>query len=216
MIKTSAEQCHREEKWNTLSHGLGFLLSVVGAIVMSYYSIKNGNTLHMIAGAVFSLTMIILYASSTFYHRETHEQKKEFYRFLDQSAIYLFIAGSYTLVLLTLLEGTTTKIILTLQWTIAIVGIIVKYKLKSLSSLKSLIVDSIVYLLMGWMIVFFYDHMKLMPELAYNLTVAGGICYSIGVLFFLSDHKIRYFHTLWHIFVLAGSTFHYLIGIIYI
>lgn len=212
MIKTVADQCPKEEKLNTLSHGLGLILSVIGAFVMSYFSIKNGNGLHIFAGAIFCLTMIVLYTSSTFYHHEKEESRKDFYRFLDHSAIYLFIAGSYTLILLTLLEGITTYIILALQWIIAFGGIFFKHKKGANSGL----IDAFVYLLMGWMIVFFYEQLQMLPSLALNLTIAGGICYSIGVIFYLMDHKFRYFHALWHFFVLAGSIFHYLIGAIYI
>ena len=208
----SKNQNALEELANSITHGVGLLLSLVGSAFMVTYALRYGDKWHIIASLIYCASLIFLYACSTLYHSRKCVKAKEFFNLLDHSAIYLFIAGSYSLLLLTVLRGTTGFIVFGIQWGIALAGILYKY----FKGVKSGLVDSFGYLAMGWMVVFLIEDMAHIPEGAFNLIFIGGIFYSVGVIFFLLDEKFRFFHTIWHFFVLGGTTSHFALGLLYL
>lgn len=155
--------------------------------------------------AIFGATMIILYASSAIYHSLPHSRAKKIFQILDHAAIFLLIAGTYTPFTLSVLQGAWGWTLFGLIWGLAVVGVIMKVIHTDGTSKLSIAL----YLAMGWLAVFavrplYYS----MPAWGLFWILAGGIMYSAGVAFFAYDHKGKYNHFIWHLFVLAGTTCH--------
>ena len=195
-----------EEKLNILSHGLGVILGIVALIFLVQHAIQDGETIHLVSFTIYGLSIIILYLASTLYHKATKATLRNRLRVFDHAAIYLLIAGTYTPFALITLEGTTGWIIFGTVWAFAAVGITLKLfftgKFDKLSTMM--------YVFMGWIIVF-----AIKPLMA-NLSseglfwlVAGGIAYTVGAILY-SIQKLPFNHAIFHVFVLAGSIFHFI------
>lgn len=193
-----------EEKLNTISHGLGVVLGVLGVIALVLM-----NT-HKTPYALFSLlvyggSIILLYTASTLYHATINSALKEKFRILDHSSIYVLIAGTYTPVALITLEGGNGWLIFWVVWGIALVGIILKLFFTGKFEILSLLL----YLAMGWLIVFDYQNLiNIVSDTGLMLVLLGGLLYTVGILFY-AIKKIPYNHFIWHLFVLGGSIAHY-------
>lgn len=188
---------------NSISHGLGVILGIIGLVVLLVYSSSFVETL---ASTIFGVSLILLYTSSTLYHSFPEKMTRVstvFQRF-DHSAIFVLIAGTYTPFLLLAVENTQAYILLAILWTLTILGIV----MKSIWIRKYHKVHLIIYLLMGWSIVFVYDEAIIGLENSFIFVLIGGLCYTFGVIFYVM--KFKYQHFIWHIFVLAGSVFHYI------
>lgn len=199
---------HKEEIWNSITHGIGVILGFVGLVLLILKGFEENNRAYTIAVLVYGITFIWTYTTSTVYHlfHNARVRVRNFLHLLDHTAIYLFIAGTYTPVALFALPELWDVGILIGIWSLAVLGILSKLFL--LGKYKKL--SLVFYLLMGWMIVVAVKPLIdfAPPALLYWL-LAGGVCYSIGTIFF-SLRKLKYSHAVWHLFVLAGSVCHFL------
>lgn len=186
---------------NAVSHGVGFLLTIAGLVIML---VKASGTREVISVLVFGLSLMILYLSSTLYHSFPMKMTRvrSVFRRLDHSSIFLLISGTYTPFLILVVNTTIGYILLGVLWVLTIVGIVIK----SIWIKKFLVIQVIIYLFMGWSVLFVYhDFVNNINN--FNLVLYGGIAYSLGVFFFAS--KFKYAHFIWHLAVLAGSILHF-------
>ena len=198
-------QSKREEKLNAITHGVGFLLSLVGFALLFVF--KTYTTVQGIIGiSLYGVSLSVLYFASTLYHYTRNERRKLVYRKLDHISIYLLIAGTYSPVVLITLEASLGWVLFWLVWGIALVGTILKLFFTGRFEIVSLLL----YLVMGWLIVFDYSALKeIVSPNGLWLLMGGGLAYTSGIIFY-AIHKIPYNHVIWHLFVLAGSILHYL------
>ncbi len=194
-----------EEFWNVVTHGLGFIFSLVGFFLLVFESSKKGDTLTFISVSIYGMSMVILYLASTVYHSVSSEKQKLIFRKLDHLCIYILIAGTYTPVALLGLKGAWGWSIFGSIWGLALVGFVFKFSPVQKSEKLSLLL----YAGMGWLIV-----VALKPLLSNLSTEAliymaiGGFFYTSGIYFY-ANSKIPFNHAIWHVFVLAGSTIHF-------
>lgn len=206
-----------EEIANSISHGVGALLSIVALVVMVILASIYGNVYQIVSVSIYGGTLVLLYTMSTLYHAITNEKAKKVFRVLDHASIYLLIAGTYTPFTLVILRqsGNIGWIVLIAIWILAVLGIV----FSSLNMAKVKVLNALIYVAMGWAIIF------CMPQLidvlnannsigALYLLAAGGITYTLGVIFYAI--KIKYFHFIWHLFVLAGSILHFIAVLLYV
>ncbi len=195
-----------EEIANSVTHGVGLLLSVVGFIVLVVLAAMQGSTLHVVSCGIYGATLVGLYAASTVYHACREPRRKALCRRIDHCAIYLLIAGTYTPFALVNLRGGWGWTLLALAWGMAAVGILAKL---FVDLDRFIYLDAVLYLLMGWMAVLaIRPILAHVPPAGITWMVAGGLLYTAGVWFYLRDHN-RYWHAIWHLFVLGGSACHY-------
>lgn len=194
-----------EELANTISHGIGALLSIVALILLVNISLTSGNWIKTASFAIYGTSLVLLFLASTLYHGVTSENGKKIFKLLDHCAIYLLIAGTYTPLTLITLKGNLGVSMFVLVWLIALAGIL--FKLKYGAKFKILSVAT--YLGMGFIslavITDLYQQLALEGLI---LLASGGLVYTLGVFFYL-NHKIPFNHAIWHIFVLAGATCHF-------
>lgn len=194
----------KQEILNTLSHGMGIVLGVAGLIFLLVKN-KNSNIYSTLSIWTFGLSLIILYTSSTIYHFFVNENWKRKARVLDHMSIFLLIAGTYTPICLITLEKSSGWTLFTIVWTIAALGIIMKIFLTGKVDKLSLLL----YLVMGWLLVFDIKNIaNSMTSQALLFLVLGGVLYTLGTIFYARD-KMPYAHFIWHLFVLGGSASHY-------
>jgi len=200
----------KEEIFNGISHGIGALLSIAALVILVAFASVRGDVWRIVSFSIYGFTLFFLYTSSTLYHSIFHEKSKRILRVLDHVSIYLLIAGSYTPITLVSIGGAWGWTIFSIIWSLAAVGII----LKILASDRLKYFSIILYLLMGWLIVIAFKPMVTTAPsgLIIWLTV-GGLIYTLGVVFYICK-KIPFNHGIWHLFVLGGSTVHYL-GILF-
>ncbi|GLB53250.1 hemolysin D [Neptunitalea chrysea] len=206
-----AKQTPKEEFYNSLTHAIGFLLSLLGFVLLLYYQneTKSWNFASII---LYAVSLTFLYMVSTLYHYATKEKKKYFFRILDHISIYYLIAGTYSPVVLLTLSHSNGWLLFWLVWGIAAVGTFLKIFFTG----KFEIVSLVLYLVMGWLIMFDITALKeVLPSGGMNLLIAGGVAYSGGIVFYVWE-KLPFNHVIWHLFVLAGSICHYLMIFWYI
>lgn len=196
----------REEMLNVVTHGTGTVLSVVALIVMVLYSALYGTGMHLAASLVFGGSLVTLYSASTVYHAMTKLRWKRFFRLIDHLSIYILIAGTYTPVALLGLKGAWGWTIFGLIWAFALAGFVFKFSPLRRSEKLSLIL----YALMGWLIIIAIKPLiETVNHSALYYLLGGGLCYTFGIYFYAKE-KIPYNHAIWHVFVLGGSTLHFL------
>ncbi|MDT0556825.1 PAQR family membrane homeostasis protein TrhA [Patiriisocius hiemis] len=206
-----SEQTEREEKLNVVTHSIGFVLSVIGFVLLFVY-MKLNTFESILAIVLYGSSLTTLYLSSSLYHYQKDPIKKLLFRKLDHISIYLLIAGTYSPVLLLALQDSLGWTLFYVVWGIAIVGSILKIFFTGRFEILSLLF----YLVMGWLIVFDFSALKAtVPIEAIYLLIAGGLAYTVGIVFYAIE-KIPFNHVIWHLFVLAGSIFHYLFILLYI
>jgi hemolysin III len=204
-------ESREEEFWNTTTHFIGLIFSLIGLPVLLYYN-QNLTKFSLVSILFFEFGMICVYTASTLYHYTTDLKLKKQLRVFDHISIFYLVAGSYAPVcLITLYNSSGLKIFLSV-FTIAILGTIFKIFFTGKYERFSLFL----YLAMGWLIVL--DFNSILSLLSFNglmlLLISGGF-YSIGTIFY-SLQKMKYSHTIWHLFVLAGSTSHYFLVLLYV
>lgn len=205
-IDHKRNQSPGEEVANSISHGVGVVAAIIGTPFLILQAIERGHTGFLVGSAVFSASLILLFLASTLYHALPRNRAKQVFRAIEHSAIFVLIAGTYTPITLGILRGTTGWILFGVVWTIAAVGIL----LKVLGRFSHPVLSSLLYLGMGWLVVFAVGPLlELMQPAGLWWLLAGGLAYSLGVIFYITDWKIRYGHLAWHLFVLAGATCHY-------
>lgn len=202
-ITLHSHDSRNEERANSISHGIGALLSLIGlAFLLS--SSRGGSVGTVAALTVFGVSMILSYGSSSIYHLIRPSSWKRFLRFLDHVNIYILIAGTYTPFCMTLPPPQRNRLLI-LVWSIVLLGTL--FKLLFWGKVK--VLHTLIYLAMGWLIVFFIgDFRKVLPVQVVYWMLGGGLSYSIGTLFYAAK-KMPYYHAVWHLFVLAGSAFFY-------
>lgn len=200
-----SDQSHIEEVYNSITHCFGLALSLIGLVVLALYSAKQGGLGLFVCCFVFGFTMVLTYASSTLYHSARFYYAKQTLQVIDHASIYLLIAGSYTPFTLLVLEGTLGWGLFVFAWSVALVGIVLKFLMER----RRVILETLMYLGMGWAalvaIVPLYQNL---PLRAFVFLVAGGFFYSVGTFFYLA-RRIPFNHTIWHLFVMAGSACHF-------
>lgn len=203
--RTKRTQSLGEEIANSASHGVGLLVALVAAPFLVADAVQRGDTAGIVGACVFAATMVLLYVTSTLYHALPPSRAKAIFRILDHSAIYLFIAGTYTPFALGVLEGPWGTSLLILVWAIAFAGI----GLKAVGGVRYPRLSTVVYLAMGWLVVVAAKPLMIaMPPWGLFWLLAGGLVYTAGVGFFAAP-RLRYTHFVWHLFVAAGSTCHF-------
>jgi len=194
-----------EELANTISHGVGLLLSIAGFVVLLVFAILHGTTSHIVACSIYGATLVCLYAASTLYHAALSPRLKRALKIFDHSAIYLLIAGTYTPFLLFYLRGAWGWSLFGVIWGLAFAGILFKFWFVDHFQYLS----TAVYLAMGWLVVIAAKPILAhVPMITLLWIAAGGILYSSGVIFYIWK-RLPYSHVVWHLFVLAGSACHY-------
>lgn len=193
-----------EEIANSVSHGIGALAAITVTPILIIKSIPLGAA--AITGvSIFGATMIVLYLVSTLYHAFPLNRAKRIFRIFDHSAIFLLIAGTYTPFTLTVLPAAWGWSLFGVVWALAAGGVV----LKSVANVEAGKFSTALYVGMGWLAVVaakpLYDAL---PAWGLFWLVAGGVMYSAGILFFAYDHRVRYHHFIWHVFVLAGTACH--------
>ncbi len=192
-----------EEIANSISHGVGFLGAVAVTPIMIMKAIPYGASA-IVASSVFGASMMILYLASTLYHALPRSKTKRVFNIFDHAAIFLLIAGTYTPLTLIILKGAWGWILFGVVWTLAVLGVL----LKSIAGAHSSKLSTALYLGMGWLAVLAVKPLWInMPGRGLFWLLAGGVMYSLGVIFFVSE-RIRYSHFIWHLFVLAGTACH--------
>lgn len=195
----------REEFYNVLTHGAGAVLSMAAASMLIVASALRGGTMEILASAVFGLSLILLYSASTVYHAISSLKYKRIFQRIDHLCIYVLIAGTYTPVALLGLGGTWGWVLLGLAWGFALLGFIFKFSPLRRSEKLSLSL----YGIMGWMaVVAIKPLLENVDHRALLMILMGGVCYTLGIYFYAKDKK-RYYHAIWHLFVLGGSAFHF-------
>jgi hemolysin III len=202
-----------EEAANTLTHGLGFLLSVVGAIVMAIWVVRQGDSWRVLGCLTFSVSLVTVYAMSTLSHSFSAPKRKRLFQTLDQAFIYLLIVSTHTAFSLAFLRTTPWWVFLAVMWTIAMLGFLSKVLLAHR-------VDGIavwIYVGLGWMPVTSATSLVgAVPAVGLWWMLIGGLCYTVGTVFLIFDNRGRYYHAIWHIFVFAGSACHFFVILIYV
>jgi hemolysin III len=201
------------DEWaNCLTHAVGLILSLIGLVLLIEAPFQEQDHWRMMSFAVFGGSLILLYAASTFYHAVKHPKLKKLFRTLDHCAIYLLIAGSYTPFTMLLLGGVWGWVLFGSVWSLAVLGIFFKIFFKH----RFKILSTSLYLFMGWLVIIAIEPLlERFHSAGLCWLLAGGLSYTGGVIFYVLD-KRRFFHAIWHLFVLVGSVCHYLAVFLYI
>lgn len=213
--RTASTACYTvgEEIANAVTHGVAALLSVAGLTVLVAFAVAFSGSPKVIASvSVFGASMIFLYTASTLYHAIPNPRAKKVLQVLDHSMIYVLIAGSYTPFSLIVIDGIMGIVLCVVQWLVAILGI----SLQSLLLKKSDWVNCLLYLIMGWMVMFVIEPLtNNLQSTGLWLLVAGGVAYSAGVLFYIWE-RLPYNHAIWHGFVLLGTALQFFSVLLYV
>lgn len=202
----------REEALNAITHGIGALLSVAALVLLVVFAALKGNTEHVVSFTIYGSMMLLLYVASTLVHSFPEGRAKRVFEIMDHACIYLFIAGTYTPIVLHVVQGTAGWTLFGLVWGLALCGVVFKVFYAS----RFLFTSTLVYILMGWMIVFAWGPLKahLAPG-GMHLLVAGGLLYTVGTVFYVW-RSFKHHHAVWHLFVLGGSALHFFAIMLYV
>ncbi|SHI52593.1 hemolysin III [Tangfeifania diversioriginum] len=194
-----------EEIFNSITHGIGALLSIAGLVVLTVYAVNKGNTWHVVSFSIFGASLFLLYLSSTLYHSFTKAKIKNLFARFDHAAIFLLIAGTYTPFVLTTIRGPLGWTLFGIVWGLAVIGIVIRSIY--LTRFRKLMVG--VYVAMGWMfLVAIVPMINNLPAQSITFLFIGAGCYSLGVIFY-AWRNLKYGHGIWHLFVLGGSITHF-------
>ena len=201
------------ERFNSISHLVGAALALAGAVLLIVLAARVGDPWKIVSFSVYGVMLVTLYVFSTLYHSVRGPRAKDVLRKFDHCSIYLLIAGSYTPFALVSLRSSWGWWLFGVIWGLALLGIAQEIWLARGARVLSLVI----YVLMGWLA------MGVVVPLWHALTpagfawlAAGGACYTLGIVFYATDHKVRHGHGLWHLFVLAGSACHFFTVLLYV
>lgn len=193
------------ERFNSITHLIGSVLALAGASVVITLAAQRGGATRITAVAIYGAMLFILYLSSTLYHSLRGRAKQIFHVF-DHCSIYLLIAGTYTPLTLITLRGKWGWWMFAVVWSLAIAGVVKDTLFHGRYRAASVVL----YILMGWLVVVAFTPLKLaLPSAAITLLLAGGLAYTVGVVFFALSKRVAYTHGVWHLFVIAGSVCHF-------
>jgi hemolysin III len=209
---STAQYSLAEEITNSITHGLGVLFSITALALLVAHSAMNGDAWHMVASSIYGSSLIIMYSASTLYHSIFHIKAKAVLKQLDHAAIYILIAGTYTPYFLVSLRDSSVWFLFPVIWVFAFFGVL--FEFVHIKALKK--ISLVLYLGMGWLAVFIINPMmETVDSSGLILLLAGGIAYSLGVIFYVWE-KLPFNHAIWHLFVLAGSVLHFCSIFIYV
>ncbi|ARB92660.1 hemolysin III [Legionella longbeachae] len=212
LIKPDTSQTRVEEIGNASTHALGALLSLIALVLLTLFAAYQNDSLKLVSSIVFGSTLLLMYVCSTLYHSMMNPKIKHLFRILDHASIYLLIAGSYTPFVLVTINGSLGWTIFTIIWSLAFVGVLFKWFFVHKFDLLS----TLIYLLMGWMALLIVKPLyQLLPPGGLTYIVAGGLCYTVGVIFYIWE-RLVFSHVLWHLFVLSGSICHFFAVFFYV
>jgi hemolysin III len=201
-----------EEIFNSIIHGTGILISLVGLVLLIVFSSLYGKASHIISCTIFGITLVLLYTASTLYHSFREPQIKHVFRIIDHSCIYALIAGTYTPFMLVAVRGALGWTMFAIVWSLTLLGILFKvffiHRFKILSTLA--------YILMGWLVVFAIKPIfQTLPGSAIVWLISGGLAYTGGTIFY-AWKRLPFNHAIWHLFVLTGSICHFFAVFFYV
>lgn len=200
------------ERFNAWTHLVGAVLASLGAIWLQVLATLGGSLAEIVSVAIYGLSLVLLYSISTLYH-SLRGRAKVIMRKLDHLSIYLLIAGSYTPFCLVTLAGPWGWTLFGVVWSLALIGMLQEIKPRSEARILSLVI----YAVMGWIVL-----VAVKPLLAalggagFAWLLAGGICYTVGIVFFVFDERFRHWHGIWHLFVMGGSLLHFIAVLFYV
>ncbi len=195
-----------EEIANSVSHGVGLLFALVAIPFLVVEAVRHGDAQSIVGVSIFGATVVLLFLSSTLYHAFPNGRAKHFFEVLDNSAIFLMIAGTYTPLTLGLLRGGWGWSLFGVIWGMALAGVL----LTAIGGLRYPVVSACLCLGMGWLVIFLFRPLaERMPTPGLILIVAGGVAYTLGIVFYAA-RRLPYNHLIWHLFVLTGTALHFL------
>jgi hemolysin III len=196
-----------EEIANSVSHGVGMMAALAAAPILIVSAAQRGGAAQIVGASIFAAAMVLLYFASTLYHALPSNRVKQAFQILDHAAIYLLIAGTYTPFTLGVLRGAWGWTLFGLVWGLALAGVV----LKAVAGIRYPRLSTSLYLAMGWLALIAVQPLWLhLPAWGVFWLVAGGVAYTLGVVFFALDERVRYSHFVWHLFVLAGTACHFI------
>jgi hemolysin III len=202
----------KEEVANSVTHGIGAVLSIAALVILIVFASLYGNAWHIVSFTIYGASMFILYMSSTLVHSFPEGRAKDIFEILDHSSIYFYIAGTYTPFLLVVIRGSVGWSLFGVVWGLAIAGTIFKCFFVK----KYLFTSTILYVVMGWMMVFAWKPLgdKLSSQ-GMTFLMIGGLLYTFGAIFYVW-RGFRYHHAVWHLFVIAGTVLHFFCVLFYV
>ncbi|MUT68444.1 hemolysin III family protein [Paenibacillus sp. NEAU-GSW1] len=202
----------REEIANAVTHGIGTGLSIAALVLLIVFAAIKGTAFHVVSFTIYGSAMLLLYVASTLVHSFPEGKAKRIFESLDHSCIYVFIAGTYTPIVLHIVQGALGWVLFGIVWGCAVIGVV----FKSMFASKFLFTSTIVYIAMGWLIVFAWKPLttRLAPG-GLQLLIAGGLLYTVGTIFYMW-RAFPYHHAVWHLFVIGGSVVHFFAILLYI
>lgn len=208
-----------EELMNSITHGIGSLLGIAALVLCVVLSVLHGNTWAVVSSAIYGSALIILYTISSVYHALKINKAKRVFRVIDHCSIYLLIAGTYTPYTLVALRNESVWglspgwILFGIVWGAAAMGIV----FNAVDLKKFRVVSMVTYIAMGWVIVLASAPLaRVLDRTGIGLLFAGGVVYTVGAMFYAAGKKIRFMHSLFHVFVLAGSVLHFFSILLYV
>ncbi|MGZ5151242.1 MAG: PAQR family membrane homeostasis protein TrhA [Burkholderiales bacterium] len=193
------------EKFNALTHLVGAVLALVGTVVLIVLAALDGDPWKVVSVSIYGVTLALLYSFSALYH-SLHGRAKNMLRELDHHSVYLLIAGSYTPFCLVTLRGPWGWSLLGVVWGLAVLGSLQELRPKSGARILSVVI----YVVMGWVaLLALVPLLQALGPVGFAWLAAGGLFYTIGIVFYALDTRLTYAHSVWHLFVLAGSATHY-------
>lgn len=202
----------REEVANAVTHGIGAVLSIAALTLLVVFASLKGTAWHVTSFAVYGSTMLMLYTASTLVHSFREGKLKDLFETFDHSCIYLFIAGTYTPIMLTVLRSPLGWTVFGIVWGIAVAGVV----FKAFFTKRFVFLSTLFYLLMGWMVVLVWGPLQeALPAGGLHLLMAGGLLYTLGSVFYVW-RAFKYHHAVWHLFVVGGSVLHFFAILLYV
>ena len=200
------------ERFNSISHLIGAVAALAGLVVAVVVAARQGDPWKIVSFSIYGTTLFLLYTISTLYH-SLRGRAKRFFHKLDHYSIYFLIAGTYTPFTLVTLRGGWGWTIFGIIWGLVVLGVV----LESLPQKGNRVLSLVVYVLMGWLVlVALKPLLQALPGAGFAWLLAGGLFYTGGLVFYVFDEKVRHFHGIWHLFVLAGSVSHYVTILFYV
>jgi hemolysin III len=200
------------EKFNAWTHLLGALLALSGVIVLVVFAAASGDSWRVVSVSIYGVCLVLLYSASTLYH-SLRGRAKIILRKLDHLSIYLLIAGSYTPFCLVTLRGIWGWSLFAVVWGLAVIGMLQEIRPRSEARVMSLVI----YAFMGWIVLVAIDPLlSTLGQAGFAWLAAGGLFYTVGIIFYAFDERFKHWHGIWHLFVLAGSLMHYVAILFYV
>ena len=194
-----------EEIVNSVTHGVGSLLAIAACVILIVTAAMKGGAMRVVSASVYGATLIMMFTMSTLYHALTNDRAKRVFRVFDHTSIFLLIAGTYTPVALVTLRGKIGCTVFGIVWGISLIGIV----LNAIDIERFKKVSVLSYIIMGWCsLLTFYQLLKTITKGGIIFLIVGGALYTVGVIFYKMK-KVRYMHSIWHLFVLGGAIMHY-------